>query len=99
VISTDPDTAKQVGEVVQQRLMRKHAVTPEVEASLCVENSRHRLADILEEKQVNALFCDENHQHQHQPTAKSSASSAVSTTRLGERETLAAEQLGKLLLQ
>jgi hypothetical protein len=50
VISTDPDTAKQVGEVVQQRFMRKQAVTPKVEASLCVENSRHRLADILEEK-------------------------------------------------
>ena len=61
VVSTDPDTAKQVGEVVQQRLMRKQAVTPEVEASLCVENSRYRLADILEEKQVDAVFCDENH--------------------------------------
>ena len=61
VISTDPDTAKQVGEIVQQHLMRKQAVTPEVEASLCVENSRYRLADILEEKQVNAVFCDENY--------------------------------------
>ena len=61
VVSTDPDTAKQVGEVVQQRLMRKQAVTPEVEASLCVENSRYRLADILEEKKVDAVFCDEDH--------------------------------------
>jgi hypothetical protein len=61
VISTDPDTAKQDGEVMQQRLMRKQVVTPKVEASLCVENSRHRLADILEEKQVSAVFCDEIH--------------------------------------
>jgi hypothetical protein len=31
VLSTDPDKAKQIGEVVQPRLMRKHGVTSEVE--------------------------------------------------------------------
>jgi hypothetical protein len=35
-------------------------VTPEVEASLCVENSRHKFVDILEEKRVNVFFCDDD---------------------------------------
>ena len=61
VISIDPARAKQVGEVIQQRLMRKQLVSPEVEASLCVDNSRYRLADIIEQKQVGITFCDDEY--------------------------------------
>jgi hypothetical protein len=62
VISVDPARAKQVGEVIQQRLMRKQMVSPEVEeASMCVENSRYCLADIIEQKQVGFIFCDDDY--------------------------------------
>jgi hypothetical protein len=61
VISVDPARAKQVGEAIQQKLMRKQMVSPEVEASLCVENSRYCLADIIEQKQVAITFCDDDY--------------------------------------
>ena len=61
MISVDPARAKQVGEAIQQKLMRKQMVSPEVEASLCVENSRYCLADIIEQKQVAITFCDDDY--------------------------------------
>ena len=61
VISVDPARAKQVGEAIQQKLMRKQMVSPEVEASLCVENTRYCLADIIEQKQVAITFCDDDY--------------------------------------
>jgi hypothetical protein len=61
VISVDPARAKQVGEVIQHQLMRKQAVSPEVEASMCVENSRYCLTYIIEQKQVGIVFCDDDY--------------------------------------
>jgi hypothetical protein len=61
VISVDPARAKQVGEMIHQQLMRKQEVSPEVEAFLCVENSRYCLADIIEKKQVGIFFCDNDY--------------------------------------
>ena len=61
VFCSDPHRAKKVGEIIQRLLQRQQAMTPQMEADVCVKNSRHKLADIMEKNQVSLYFRDGEH--------------------------------------